>query len=123
MWLIHTHTRLTLGSTLHQRAYINAVLGMLGGTRTSHAGNWSRCGQQKPTRSHAGICLPAEGAAEGNVSFRASEQNLTSERAYFVSLSTPDLGGFLGAGGMKGEGGWFSEHLLSIYVGFQKWSW
>lgn len=87
------HTCLPLGSTLHQCAYINTVLGMPGGTRTSHAGNGSRSGQRKPTRNHAGtVCLPAEGAAEANVPFRASQQNQTLERAYYVGLSSPESG-------------------------------
>lgn len=96
MWLIHMHTCLPLGRTLHQRAYTTTVLGMLGGTQTSHAGNCSRCGRWKPTGSHAGAApLPAEAAADGNVSFGASEQNQTLERAYPVILSTPDLGSSL----------------------------
>lgn len=69
---------------------------MLGGARTSHAGNCSRCGQRKPTRSHAGTaCLPAEGAAEGSVSFRASQQNQASEHVCSVGLWTPNLGNLL----------------------------
>lgn len=71
------HTHLPLGSTRHLLAYINTVLGMLGGTRTTYAGNCSRCGQWKPP--HAATVAPIAfhlRVQQRDSSFRANEQNL-----------------------------------------------
>lgn len=123
MWLVHMHACLALGSTRHQRSYINAGISMLGGTRTSHAGNCNRCGQQKPTRSHAGtVCLPAESSRRKR-SFPSQRTEPGLGTCLFGRFMKPWLGQLLGTAGMKGEGGSISEYLLGIYFGFQKWPW
>lgn len=111
------HTHLPLGSTRHLLAYINTVLGMLGGTQTTYAGNCSRCGHWKPpTHSYGGTnCLPPE---DGGIVLSEPMNRIGPLHVFILQVYQ-----FPSTELMKGQSGCLSEHLLSVNFGFQKKVW